>query len=71
MVHLCLAFYSCTEGSAHSPAVELSAPDGEAAPQAMLELDHALHRLQGRSVLLTAEDGEHARVVVGGGDRGA
>ncbi len=53
------------------PAVEASALHVETAPQAMLELDHALHRLQGGPVLLTGENGEHARMVVGRGDRGA
>lgn len=61
-------------GSAHSPAVEpaveASALHVETAPKAMLELDHALHRLQGGPVLLTAENGEHARMVVGRRDRG-
>ena len=57
-------------GSGYSPAVETSAPDVEAAPEAVLEFDHALHRLQGRTVLLTAENGKHARMVVRGGDRG-
>lgn len=56
--------------SGYSPAIEASAADGEAAPEAMLELDHALHRLQGRPVLLTAENREHPRMVVRGGDRG-
>lgn len=52
-------------GSGYSPAVEGSASDGEAAPEAVLELDHALHRLQGGSVLLTAKHCKHARMVVG------
>lgn len=56
--------------SGHSPAVEESTLDVEAAREAMLELDHALHRLQGGPVLLTAKDGEHTRMVVGGGNRG-
>jgi hypothetical protein len=67
MVHLCLACYlqpSFLYGG-------WSALDGDTASAAVLELDHSFHRLQRRTVPFTSEDGEHARVVVSGGDRGA
>lgn len=58
---------SCTA----EPRAAVSALDGETAVELVLEFDQAADREEWFPVLLAVEGGEHARVVVDGGDRGA